>query len=304
MVLLAALLAAFAPLQAWDPVGHMLAAQIAYDRLTPEAKTAVDQALAEFNQKNQTTYTFVTAACWMDDIRSVPLGKEYAPWHYVNLPFVPDVAPEPGSGTPPNVLWGMDRCIDILNGKVTDEKVDRNQALVMLVHLIGDCHQPLHTTSRQGDAGGNKVDLTNLKDPLLEIFPHYANLHFFWDGSYRRVMKDGFAIEEYAPKFYPYSQALEGHTAALPLIQEKAGELVKAFPPESLTLGKTPADWVRESHRLGYELGYQKLPGGEAADPTALTNDYVNAARICSQQRLVEAGCRIAETLNAVYSKK
>jgi len=303
LALLAAL-AAVSPLRAWDPVGHMLTARIAYDRLTPEAKTAVDQAIAEFNRKNQTAYTFVTAACWMDDLRSKPEGKAYAPWHYINLPFVPDVEPEPGEGKPPNVLWGMERCLAILRGETTDENIDRNQALVMLVHLIGDCHQPLHTTSRQGDAGGNKVDITNLRDPLLEIFPHYANLHFFWDSSYRRVMKDGFAVEEYAPKFYPYSQALEGHTAAQPLVGEQAAKLLQARAPESLVLGGTPAEWVRESHKLGYDLGYQKLPGGEAADPTALTNDYVNAARACAQERIVQAGGRIAETLNAIYAPR
>lgn len=292
------------PVQAWDPVGHMLTAQIAYERLNPAAKAAVDKAIAEFDEKNQAPYTFVTSACWMDDIRSGGLGKVYAPWHYVNLPFVPDVEPEPGSGTPPNVLWGMDHCLAILKGEVTDPNIDKNQALVMLIHLIGDCHQPLHTTSREGDAGGNKVDITNLKDPILEIFPKSANLHFFWDSSYRRVMKDGFAIEEYAPKFYTYAQAVEGHTAAQPLIKEKAALLVQTYPPDSLTLGGTPAEWVRESHQLGYDLGYQKLPGGEAADPTALTNDYVNGARECAQKRIVQAGSRIAETLNAIYSPK
>lgn len=299
---LASLLIATSTVFAWDPVGHMLTTQIAYDRLTPTAKAAVDKSLAEFNQKNGTNYTFVNAACWMDDLRSK--GKEtagLAPWHYITLPFVPDVDPEPGSGTPPNVLWGMNHCLGILNGQITDEKIDKNDALVMLLHLIGDCHQPLHATDHNDDRGGNRVKLTNVKDPLLEIFPHSANLHFFWDSSYRRVFKDGNADVAYSPVFYPYARSLEGHTVNLPLIREQAAELLKNHPVESVTTGGTPTDWVKESHSLGYDLGYQKLPGGASANPATLDATYVGAAADCGQKRILQAGCRIAETLNALY---
>ncbi|HEY5792308.1 MAG TPA: S1/P1 nuclease [Chthoniobacterales bacterium] len=293
------LLAAFSPLHAWDPAGHMLTTQIACGQLTPAAQAAVEASIAAFDQKNQTSYTFVSAACWMDDIRGTQ--KSYAPWHYINLPFTPDADPKPGGGQPPNVLWGIEYALGILKGQTADPNIDKDQALVILLHLIGDCHQPLHAASRPGDAGGNKVALANLKDPLLEIFPHYANLHFFWDSAYRRGFTEGFAVADYAPPFFPYNQALAGHAAALPLVREKSRELLEKYPPESLDSGGAPADWVRESHQLGYDLGYQKLPGGETANPATLDAAYVEAARECARKRLVQAGARIARTLNAIY---
>ncbi len=70
---------------AWDPIGHMIVNQQAYNQLTPAAKAKVDESIAAFNQKQHATYTFfVTAGCWMDDIRGKT--KEFNTWHYINLP--------------------------------------------------------------------------------------------------------------------------------------------------------------------------------------------------------------------------
>ena len=61
-----------------------------------------------------------------------------------------------------------------------DEKLGLSQALRLLIHYVGDMHQPLHCLSRvndeypAGDKGGNLITLKN----------HYSadNLHSVWDA--------------------------------------------------------------------------------------------------------------------------
>lgn len=286
--------------RAWDPIGHMIVSQIAYDNLAPAAKEKVEKSLAAFNQRERVPYTFVTAACWMDDIRA--RTKAYNTWHYVTLPFTPEGTPLPDD---PNVVWAIELMQGIITGTASHPGIDRDQALVMLIHLVGDVHQPLHATSRLDDAGGNRVTVTNLRDPESDLlFSKGGNLHFFWDSAYRRVFQDGDANVSYAGPLYPREQPVSGHNAALKLVAEQTALLLKGHPLNSLPLPEGDAgEWALESHRLGYTLGYQQLPGGEAANPVTLGKDYVDKARECSQQRQVQAGRRLARLLNGLYGK-
>lgn len=283
---------------AWDAIGHMIVNQQAYSQLTPAAKARVDTSIAAFNKKQHATYDFVTAGCWMDDIRGKT--REFNSWHYINLPYTPDGLPLP-SEHEQNVLWGIKMCVGILKGEKLYLGVDKDQALVMLTHLVGDLHQPLHTTSRNNDLGGNKVAVTNLVDSMAATFPDRKNLHTFWDSAYRRVIKDGNAVEEYLEPPYLLSRPVDGHKAALPLVAEKTALLQKAAAPDKYPVEGTPDEWVTESHRAGYETGYQKLPGGDGANPATLDAPYVDAAREVAQQKLIQGGNRLAALLNEIY---
>ena len=283
---------------AWDPIGHMLVCQSAYDQLTPAAKTAVERSLEAFNTKNHTNYTFVTVGCWMDDIRGT--HKEYAPWHFIDLPYNRDGEPFPVAWQV-NALWGIRHCAAIIKGERTDSKVDKDQALVMLMHLVGDIHQPLHTINRDGDAGGNKVVVPNIEDAMVEAFPNRRNLHYFWDSSYRREMKNGKVVETLAePPSLP-SDPAKGHANALPLVVEQAARLGKGYQPEKFPATGTPEEWVRESHAQGYDNVYQILPGGDGANPATLDQAYVDNARALAEQKLVQGGRRLAALLNELY---
>ena len=62
----------------------------------------------------------------------------------------------------------------------TDENKGKSYALRLLIHYLGDIHQPMHTISRvddkypKGDVGGNAFPVPN----------HYDadNLHSVWDS--------------------------------------------------------------------------------------------------------------------------
>lgn len=298
---------AAAPARAWDSVGHMLIAQIASDRLTPGAKSSAEDLLRQFNEAKKgdrapadEPYDFVVASCWMDDVRSLPTKYEFGPWHYVNLPFSADGLPEPAEQEGPNLIWALQRCTDILSGKVQDPKVDRAQALVMLLHLAGDAHQPLHATNRGGDAGGNRVLLGNVEksdEEKLYGRGRDSNLHAFWDSAYRRVFRDGKASAAYEPPFYDEGRPVAGHRSAEEIVRSEASALAAKFPPKDEQ--KTPAQWVHDSHATGYSLAYGELPGG-APNKTRVDERYVNSAREAAQREIAKAGYRLGALLNSL----
>ena len=284
--------------RAWDPLGHMLTMKIAYDGLTPKARAELDAAIARFNEKEKpdAPYDAVTAACWMDDARS--RTKEFNAWHYVDLPFTREGTPIPdGSQQKPDVIWATGQCENIVKGKAEEEGVDRDQALVMALHLVGDIHQPLHTTEHH-DFGGNRARISNLKDvPVDLLFSKGGNLHFFWDSAYRREFKDGEVGVSYASPPYSPEAPVAGHREARKIVAREAAEIEKKYPPESFGDVKSgsASDWALETHALGYDLAYGKLPAGK---PVALDKDYVDASRTCAEKRIALAGYRLGALLN------
>ena len=284
--------------RAWDPLGHMLTMKIAYDEMTPKARAELDAAIARFNAKEKpdAPYDAVTAGCWMDDARS--RTKEFNGWHYVDLPFTREGTPFPeGTRQKPDVIWATGRCEDIVKGGAEEPGIDRDVALVMLLHLVGDIHQPLHTTEHH-DFGGNLARISNLKDePVDLIFSKGGNLHFFWDSAYRREFKDGEVTVSYATPFFTAEAPVAGHREARKIVDREAAELRKKYPPESFGDVKSgsASDWALETHALGYDLVYGKLPAGT---PVALDKDYVDASRTCAEKRIALAGYRLAALLN------
>jgi hypothetical protein len=304
---LAALALCISQARAWDPLGHMLVGQIAYDNLTPEAKTRIDELIARFNAKDKpdAPYTFVTAPCWMDDIRSRPAMKPFGVWHYVNLPFTAEGTPIPDPSAGPNAINGIQKAQAIITGAQTDPAIDKDMATMILIHLVGDIHQPLHATSKPNDAGGNKTGVSNLKDPLADlIFSKGGNLHFFWDSAYRRIYKEGYATVFFEAPVYDRGKPVAGHSEALPLVRAQADNIEKKYPPSVVTEQGDAVSWAMESHAIGFDLGYAKLPPpSSGAKGSKLTQDYVTQAQAAAEKRIALAGYRLAALLNSYYGK-
>ena len=284
--------------RAWDPLGHMLTMKIAYGELTPKARAELEAAVARFNAKANpdAPYDAVTAACWMDDARGST--KEFNEWHYVNLPFTREGTPIPaGTREKPDVIWALGRGEDIVKGGAEEPGIDRDQALVMLLHLAGDIHQPLHTTEHH-DFGGNRLLIANLKDVEADLlFSKGGNLHFFWDSAYRREFQNGEAGVSYFAPLFPLLTPVTGHREARATVDREAAEIRKKYPPVSFgdELGGGPSAWALESHAIGYDFAYGKLPAGS---PVQLDREYVDAARACAEKRIALAGYRLGALLN------
>src|ERR1700679_2144695 len=171
------------PCFAWNSTGHEIVALIAYDHLSPAAKTAMINILNKHPRKmedllhdtsrlpNDDEAMFVRAATWPDMIRypTNPMNRteHHGPWHYVDFPYDSDgiQGPEPvtkwdGHSEPANLAQAYQKATSELKDPKTTP--DRKAIdLCWVEHLVGDIHQPLHAVSwyskqfPTGDKGGN-----------------------------------------------------------------------------------------------------------------------------------------------------
>ena len=297
------LLALFLPAlaQAWDAAGHMLVGEIAWQQMTPAARekaAALVQSLdTRFTEGRP--YNFITAGCWMDDMRG--LGRDY-PWsklHYVTIPWTPTGLPAE-IPAPPNVVSGIEDATRTLRS-ADATLAQRTEALGMLVHFVGDIHQPLHTTDRNNDRGGNALLISGV--PFSDLMSKQGkNLHTFWDKAFRFDGQGPAIVEVWtAPKEADRPQAPgEG------IIAEQAKKIVARFPREKFPELAGPADgaaWAKESHKAGCLHAY---PAGEPLDNTeirVLTPAFAHNAQEVANRRIALAGYRLGDLLNAIFGR-
>ena len=252
------LLAFPAPAMAWGPKGHEIIARIAADNLTAAAHLRLSQSLG-----GDAPALMVLNSNWADEIRSE--RPQTAGWHFVNI--------EVGSrGYEPRHDCPKDNCvvrqIEREVGLLRDPRAPfaaRREALLFLIHFVGDLHQPLHASDRH-DKGGNG-------------FPVYlgrkrSNLHRVWDED---------LVEALGPD---------------PMIDAADIETELSPDTKARIVAGRPADWADESFQLGTREIYARLP---ALGPVRLPRDYAGRERAVVRLQLARAGFRLAMLLNAIY---
>lgn len=152
---------------AWGQTGHRVTGKIAELHLSEQAKTAIQTILDNESLAEVSTYA--------DEMRSNPSlfwQKVAGPFHYVTVPAgksYKDVgAPEKGDS-----VTAINMYTNILKDPASARE-NKQLAIKMIVHIIGDLHQPLHAGNGT-DRGGNDVK--------LEFFWESSNLHRVWDSG-------------------------------------------------------------------------------------------------------------------------
>lgn len=149
---------------AWGPTGHRAVGLVAEHHLSAKARKKIKQLLGQ--------ESLAMASTWMDDIRSDSTHTDMADWHWVTIETGSTY--ETSKKNPKgDVIMTLERVISELKSHhltVQQEMED----LRILVHLVGDIHQPLHVGCC-GDQGGNKVK--------VNWFKNESNLHRVWDGD-------------------------------------------------------------------------------------------------------------------------
>ena len=207
------------------------------------------------------------AATWPDDMRSAPgqfWQKTATPWHYVTLNgIVYDHAPSEG-----DALEALSR----YRATLQDPKAslaDKQLALRFIVHLVGDLHQPLHV-GKCCDRGGNDIK--------VKWFGRDLNLHSVWDSA---------LVDEEQLSFTELAAKLQRHTSNAD---------VKAW------WDINPRDWISESGQLR-ETVYPEPDRKDPKAPPELSYGYVYKYTPLMEQRLKQAGARLAAYLNDIYSR-
>ena len=154
------------PTMAWGVLGHRIVGEIATTYLTSKAKKGIQQILGN--------ETIAMASNWPDFIKSDTNYRYLNAWHYVDLEKNLSFAMASDSLrniAEPNAFSKIDFIVKQLKNKSLP-KNDQLMYLRLLIHIVGDVHQPLHV-GRKGDRGGNDIKVT--------WFGEASNMHKIWD---------------------------------------------------------------------------------------------------------------------------
>ncbi|SFZ94514.1 S1/P1 Nuclease [Flaviramulus basaltis] len=235
----------------WGATGHRVVGKIADDYLCGKAKREVKKLL-----KRQ-SLAFVST--FADEIKSDKRYNEFYTWHYINMPF--DENYETSKKNPKgDLVTGIEFCKSVIKDEnATDD--DKGFYLKLLIHLVGDLHQPMHIGLEE-DKGGN--------DFKVQWFYKDSNLHRVWDSE---------MIEDFDMSYNELAENADVLTK----------KQVKAIQEGSVV------DWVNETHELS-KLVYKSATPDENL---RYKYSYDNFKTVRSQLQI--AGIRLAKVLNDLF---
>ena len=146
----------------WGPTGHRATGEIAELYLSAKAKRKIHALLDGASLAMVSTFA--------DEIRSDASFGDFSAWHYVNFPFDGTYESHPKSEKG-DIYVAIHKCIALLKDSNSSDS-EKAFYLKMLVHFIGDLHQPLHVGIAE-DRGGNRFQ--------VQWFDEGTNLHTVWD---------------------------------------------------------------------------------------------------------------------------
>lgn len=148
----------------WGATGHRVTGHIANKYLNKKARKALEELL-----KGQ---SLAMAATWMDEIKSDSTFDYMSDWHWVTIPYGQTYA-QTEKNKNGDIIQTLDRIIAELKSKKLSAE-EQAQRIKILIHLVGDIHQPLHVGGKN-DKGGNDVKVM--------WFRVDSNLHRVWDSD-------------------------------------------------------------------------------------------------------------------------
>jgi len=240
----------------WGVLGHRIVGQIADSYLTPKARAGIEKILGN--------ETIAMASNWADFIKSDSAYSYISRWHYIDLDsgltkeqvrayLLKDTATD--IYTRMNFLIG-----ELKNKKLSIAK--KRMDLKLLIHFVGDIHQPFHVGHRE-DMGGNKIKLYWFNSP--------TNLHALWDDQ---------LINFQQLSYTEYTNAID-HTTT----------------QQRLAWQKQPiSEWIIESYQIAEQL-YLEIKQPEPKLSYSYNYDHIQMLN----ERLVKAGIRLAGLLNQLF---
>ena len=160
-----------------------------------------------------------------------------------------------------DVVTGIREQIVILS----DPKSTKDQktlAMKILVHLVGDLHQPMHM-GHLSDLGGNNTK--------VKFFDRDTNLHAVWDGS---IMNSGHA--------WSYT--------------EWQNQIDRLSPQQNeAEASGNIDDWARQTYEIAGQV-YDYFPQG-----SRISYNQIARWTPVIERQLLRGGLRLARILNTIY---
>lgn len=244
----------------WGQLGHRIVAEIAESYLTAKTKVEIKKILGN--------ESIAMASNWGDFIKSDSTYKYLDAWHYIN--FEKDL--------------NYNQLKEVLKkdtGKVNDAYAaivfltkelkkktlmlsKKKMYLKLLIHFVGDVHQPLHV-SPVGTAGGNDIK--------VQWFGQSSNLHRVWDSD---------LIEGQQLSYTEYATYLN-HTTAVQRKKLMAEPISKWLYDSYVLAGDLHNEITEHNPKLGYRYNY----------------DHIKTL----EMQMLKGGIHLAGLLNEIFGK-
>ena len=279
-----------APSWSWGSVGHRIIAIIAEQRVSPVVREKIRAILVDGK------YSLADISNCADRLRSADQRPEdedcrmlagvvppvNATWHYIQIP-VPTKAKKLQPFCP------QDNCVTARIASFAEtlrdskDPAEQRQALLFLVHLVGDIHQPLHVVNRACDMGGNseRVNFYIAGKKLA-----HENLHTVWDTDELDLLMADYKVTDE----HGIADAMAASISSI-----DAADWASA----------TPEIMAWESYRIAIGAVYPAVPyqnfcgtRGSPAMDTNLSLSYEEDGSKVVQRQLMKAGVRLAAILD------
>jgi S1/P1 Nuclease len=190
-----------------------------------------------------------------------------------------------------DLVAAIEAAVAVLSGKEAPKPfkiADKKEALLLLVHFVGDLHQPLHVGAVYLDAEGRQVDpdTAHAIDPATEtvggnvIQDENLSLHREWDDIPTDI----------------------GEAATSELLKA-----AQAVPASQGAIDGWPRAWASDTLHAAYEA-FQGLKFAPVTSPLykwSVSFDdhetYLRSMDAIKRQQLAKGGARLAEIVNAIW---
>lgn len=188
-----------------------------------------------------------------------------------------------------DLVAAMQACIAVLQGRPAPKPFhfhDRTEALLLLTHLVGDVHQPLHVGAIYLNAQGRRVNPdAGHHDPHTDtvggnrITDGHGPLHRAWDDVPQRLHPQG--------------------------LGEDGVDEARRVPPSPGRPADWPVLWASDTlgaSRAAYEgLTFSAASGKPLRWVAALPEGYAQRREAMQRAQLIKAGARLAQLLRAIF---
>ncbi|MET0299696.1 MAG: S1/P1 nuclease [Flavitalea sp.] len=241
---------------AWGVTGHRVVGEIASSHLSSRARKEIQKILGD--------ESLAMAANWGDFIKSDSTYDYIYNWHYLNIDknySYDDLVAFLKTDSSSNVYTRVNMLSDSLRkGTMPEEK--KVMYLRLLIHFVGDLHQPLHI-GRAADQGGNTLK--------LQWFGASSNMHTIWDT--KLVDFQQLSYTEYANYLNHPSKADKQKWQKAPI-----------------------SEWIFESYKYAGVI-YSEYKG----EDQRLSYDYNFRHIAALNNQLLKGGVRLAGLLNDIF---
>jgi len=269
-------------LSAWWDAGHLAVAQIGYEELRPDVKKQVDAYLEAVSGPFPQYSDFIMAAIWADDIVHEGI-QAFGEWHRSSRPYDPHGVLSPSEYErlclkieDHDCVWAITECLKTLENRNASPWA-KGFMLRMLIHIVGDIHQPCHCITYyspdfpNGDRGGTRF---KIKDDA------YGSLHSLTDAA--------FGLGNRRPE-RPMNQEDKRY------LDNLVTHLKENFPREMFDqlADKTIDSWREESYNIGVDFVYAYILPNED-----VSEEVMEEGKIVAGKQLALAGYRLGNLLN------